>query len=125
MKNYRYDYLYYDKHNDDNLNDNSLIVHIYLEDFINMYYNVSRKDFLSLSLRLLSIRNKEEIFEVLNDIKTSNESKEKMNNGYFLEFWFKLDKVQILQHCDTTASEEYIFYSCCSSNIPDVSQMPF
>ena len=41
----------------------------------------------------------------------SNESKEKFSNGYFFEFWFKLDKVQILQHCDTTASEEYILFS--------------
>ena len=41
----------------------------------------------------------------------SNESKEKFSNGYFFEFWFKLDKVQVLQHCDTDASEEYILFS--------------
>ena len=52
----------------------------------------------------------------------SNESKEKMNNGYFLEFWFKLDKVQILQHCDTTASEEYIFYSTPHSIYLDLNE---
>ena len=41
----------------------------------------------------------------------SNESKELLPNGYFFEFWFKLDKVQVLQHCGTSASEEYILFS--------------
>ena len=52
----------------------------------------------------------------------SNESKEKMPNGYFFEFWFKLDKVQILQHCDTTATEEYILHATPHSIYLDLNE---
>ena len=41
----------------------------------------------------------------------SNEIKEQLPNGYFYEFWFKLDKVQILNHCETKGNEEYILFS--------------
>ena len=52
----------------------------------------------------------------------SNESKEKLPSGYFYEFWFKLDKVQILQHCETTASEEYILFSTPHSIYLDLKE---
>ena len=52
----------------------------------------------------------------------SNPTKEKIPNGYFYEFWFKLDKVQILEHCDTTASEEYILYSTPHSIYLDLNE---
>ena len=52
----------------------------------------------------------------------SNENKEKLQNGYFFEFWFKLDKVQILQHCDTTANEEYILFSTPHSIYLDLKE---
>ena len=52
----------------------------------------------------------------------SNESKEKLPNGYFYEFWFKLDRVQILQHCDTTANEEYILFSTPHSIYLDLKE---
>jgi hypothetical protein len=52
----------------------------------------------------------------------SNEIKEKIPNGYFYEFWFKLDKVQILEHCDTTAKEEYILYSTPHSIYLDLTE---
>ena len=52
----------------------------------------------------------------------SNEIKEKLPNGYYYEFWFKLDKVQILQHCETTANEEYILYSVPHSIYLDLKE---
>ena len=52
----------------------------------------------------------------------SNENKEKLPNGYYYEFWFKLDKVQILEHCDTTATEEYILYSVPHSIYLDLKE---
>ena len=52
----------------------------------------------------------------------SNESKEKLPSGYFFEFWFKLDKVQILQHCETSATEEYILFSTPHSIFLDLSE---
>ena len=52
----------------------------------------------------------------------SNESKEKIPNGYFFEFWFKLDKVQILKHCDTEANEEYLLYSTPHSIYLDLTE---
>ena len=52
----------------------------------------------------------------------SNESKEKLPNGYYYEFWFKLDKVQILEHCGTTAKEEYILFSTPHSIYLDLSE---
>ena len=52
----------------------------------------------------------------------SNESKEKLPNGYYFEFWFKLDKVQILEHCDTSANEEYILFSTPHSIYLDLNE---
>ena len=52
----------------------------------------------------------------------SNTIKEKLPNGYFYEFWFKLDKVQILQHCATTATQEYILFSTPHSIYLDLSE---
>ena len=47
---------------------------------------------------------------------------EKLPNGYYYEFWFKLDKVQILEHCGTTAKEEYILFSTPHSIYLDLSE---
>ena len=52
----------------------------------------------------------------------SNESKQNFPNGYFFEFWFKLDKVQILEHCETTANEEYILFSTPHSIYLDLTE---
>ena len=52
----------------------------------------------------------------------SNSVKEVLPNGYYYEFWFKLDKVQILQHCETTAKQEYILFSTPHSIYLDLSE---
>ena len=52
----------------------------------------------------------------------SNPTKQELPNGYFFEFWFKLDKVQVLQHCETSASEEYILFSTPHSIYLDLKE---
>ena len=52
----------------------------------------------------------------------SNPTKLKLPNGYFYEFWFKLDKVQVLQHCETSAKEEYILFSTPHSIYLDLTE---
>ena len=81
-------------------------------------YNCSKSDFDEQSALFFSrCYNQPNFYKEI-----SNESKEKLSNGYFYEFWFKLDKVQILQHCDTTANEEYILFSTPHSIYLDLKE---
>ena len=52
----------------------------------------------------------------------STENKKRFDNGYFYEFWFKLDKVQILEHCNTDDTKEYILYSTPHSIYLDLKE---
>ena len=52
----------------------------------------------------------------------SLDTKNKFANGYFYEFWFKLDKVQILNHCNTDATEEYLLFSTPHSIYLDLNE---
>ena len=61
---YQYGFIYYDKEHNISLNDNTMVVHFFLEDYKRLYYNENDKNVFNLAILFLVSKTKEEMKEL-------------------------------------------------------------